>query len=102
MFGFTRIPSITTTTLAQRLQQHLGQLIDVREPTEYRAGHIAGAKNVPLSRIDQYTPKNSGDLYVICRSGARSKRAAKALSKRGIAVTNVAGGMLAWTGRTVK
>ncbi|WP_390409297.1 rhodanese-like domain-containing protein [Lacticaseibacillus jixiensis] len=101
MFGFQPIRSITPDQLPALLHTPHHQLIDVREPSEFRSGHISGAKNVPLARISQYTPPSNTKLYVICHSGARSKRAYKQLHKRGIDVTNVAGGMLAWSGRTV-
>ncbi|MFD1393784.1 rhodanese-like domain-containing protein [Lacticaseibacillus jixianensis] len=101
MFGFSPVHSITPQALAQQLRAPGAQLLDVREPSEYRAGHIAGAKNVPLARIGSYTPPANAKLYVICRSGARSKRAYKQLQARGLDVTNVAGGMLAWQGRTI-
>ncbi|MEL1206341.1 rhodanese-like domain-containing protein, partial [Staphylococcus epidermidis] len=51
MFGlFSPVQSITPNELTAQLHTHGTQLLDVREPTEFRAGHIAGAKNVPLGR----------------------------------------------------
>ena len=101
MFGLTPVRSISTAELAQQLQQPHVQLLDVREPSKYRAGHILRAKNEPLRRVADYNPPANTKLYVICRSGARSKQAYKLLHKRGLNVTNVAGGMLAWEGRKV-
>lgn len=102
MFGlFSPVQSITPNELTAQLHTRGTQLLDVREPTEFRAGHIAGAKNVPLGRIAAYVPPTHTKLFVICRSGARSKRAYKQLKARGLDVTNVAGGMLAWQGRTI-
>lgn len=73
-------------------------LLDVREPDEYRAGHVAGAVLVPLGQLgDRFDEiPTDGDLYVICRSGARSASAVATLATHDIDGTNVAGGMLSW------
>lgn len=101
MFGFKKINNISPAALQERLYAKDTLVIDVREPSEYRGGHLPNAKNVPLGRITTYTPPANKNVYVICQSGARSKRAYRALAKRGIDVTNVQGGMMAWQGRTV-
>ena len=98
---FTRIDSISTDELKERLKSNI-QLIDVRMPAEFRRGHIKEAKNVPLSQIGQFSPANKETIYVICHSGMRSKIAAKKLKKKGYDVINVRGGMSAWTGETFK
>lgn len=92
---FNRIPSIKTTELESQLSER-PQILDVREPHEFKAGRIPNAKNVPLRKISTYTPK--GKVYVICQSGMRSKKAAKLLKSQGYEVVNVRGGMSAWTG----
>ncbi|MGP1596219.1 MAG: rhodanese-like domain-containing protein [Prevotella denticola] len=78
------------------------QLVDVRTPKEYAEGHIAGAVNInvkdsafltaALSRFDKKRP-----CAVYCRSGKRSALAASLLAKRSFAVTNLLGGIIAWT-----
>ena len=51
------------------------QLIDVREPDEFGAGHAVGAVNVPLGSLASASlPDESATVYVICQSGARSQR----------------------------
>ena len=97
---FTKIDSISTSELEQKLKEKI-QLLDVRTPSEYRRGHIKGAKNVPLNEIARYTPATNETLYVICHSGVRSKMAAKKLKKKGYDVVNVQGAMSAWTGKVV-
>lgn len=96
---FKKGKSITTTEFAQ---QNLNQLVllDVRQPSEFKAGHIRQAKNVPLNKIEQYQGKESA-LYVICQSGMRSRQAAKLLKKKGYDVTNIRGGMNQWAGKVV-
>ena len=77
------------------------QLIDVREPNEVAAGTIEGSVNIPLGSL----PGRIGELdqsrpvVMLCRSGGRSANASAFLVEQGFAtVTNLEGGMLAFTG----
>ena len=75
------------------------QLIDVRTPAEFEEIHAAGARNVPLDRLDpeQFRSTGSGKLFFICKGGARGRQACEKLGGCGIeGVTNVAGGTEAW------
>lgn len=73
-------------------------LFDVREPEEYSAGHVPGARNLPLSGLEAHVAEVPRDtpVHVICQSGVRSARAADFLKGQGIDVTDVAGGTSAW------
>ncbi|MEZ4518235.1 MAG: STAS domain-containing protein [Chloroflexota bacterium] len=75
-------------------------VVDVREPREYRQGHIAGAISLPLSDIlkQNYDLPLDRPVVLVCQSGRRSRRAAFVLQENGftdLAVLN--GGMTAWT-----
>jgi rhodanese-related sulfurtransferase len=73
-------------------------LVDVREPDEWLAGHAPGAQHIPLGEVSvryHEIPKDR-DVYLICRSGARSARAAQALAGAGWTALNVADGMQGW------
>ena len=77
------------------------RLVDVREPHEYTGelGHVPGSELVPLASVAASAQAwdRGRDLILICRSGARSGRAAEALVAAGFArVMNMAGGMLAY------
>ncbi|SNX56708.1 rhodanese-related sulfurtransferase [Streptomyces sp. TLI_55] len=86
-----------TTTEAHRLLRDAGAvLIDVRETDEFRAGHVPGARHVPLSRIVTADLPDTGPLVLICRSGTRSQRAAALLAARGVPAVDVRGGMRDW------
>lgn len=85
------------------------RLLDVREPHEYTGelGHVAGAELVPLATVLDHTSgwDTTQELVLVCRSGARSGRAATALAERGFTRTsNMVGGMLRWNeeGRPVE
>ncbi|HQT99086.1 MAG TPA: rhodanese-like domain-containing protein [Acidimicrobiales bacterium] len=73
-------------------------LVDVRQPEEFDAGHAPMATLVPLSELPDHLDELPRDALVVCvcRSGARSRRAALFLSEAGFDVANVEGGMLAW------
>lgn len=94
-----KIPSISTTELASILSEKL-EIIDVRAADEYAQGHIPGAVNIPLAQIKDFKPETP--VYLICRSGRRSKMAAAVLMERGYSVINVREGMLGWSGPIVK
>ena len=73
-------------------------LLDVREEDEWAAGHAPGATHIPLGQLGARVTEVPRDetVYVICRSGARSARAAAALAGAGFQAVNVAGGMQDW------
>jgi rhodanese-related sulfurtransferase len=76
-------------------------VVDVREPGEFSAGHVLGAKNVPLARVEaagaELAKRKGKPLIVYCETGDRSARAAAILRKQGFArVVNLSGGMKAW------
>ena len=74
-------------------------LLDVREPNEYEAGRAAGAVSVPLGELRARVGEVSdaeGPVHVICRSGARSQKAAEFLAGQGLKAVNVTGGTTAW------
>jgi sulfur dioxygenase len=82
------------------LAAHPGvRVVDVREPDEWNEGHIEGAELVPLATISDRFAEWSRDepMIVVCRSGARSGRAAQELEHAGFAhVASLRGGILAW------
>lgn len=92
---------VTSAEAIRLLNQEKGLLMDVREPDEYRTGHVPNAMNVPLSglagSLKQIEKYKSLPLIVCCRTSQRSARAAVTLRKQGFANVQVlAGGMLGW------
>ena len=73
-------------------------LLDVREIDEWEAGHVPEATHIPLGQLGARTAELPVDqeIYVICRSGVRSARAAQALNGAGWQAINVGGGMQDW------
>jgi rhodanese-related sulfurtransferase len=75
------------------------QVIDVREPAEYAAGHMPGARSVPLAAIKADPRRNlSGDrMLFVCARGVRSLTAAQLAESIGIReVWSLDGGTVAW------
>lgn len=71
-------------------------VIDVREPYEYAAGHVAGALNIPPSALLAGAPQlaevaKNTPLIVYCRTGARSNVAMHMLRQQGF--TNITNGI---------
>lgn len=98
LFG-PSVPGITVAELNEKLKYGKHPLVlDVRQPEEFRTGHINGAKLIPLNELNKRMnelPKNR-EIVCICASGSRSTSAAKVLAGAGYTVLNVKGGMLAW------
>ena len=92
-FGRNSVKSINVNELGALLGKI--SLIDIREPYEYKSGHLPTAKNIPMDKIisdsDKYLNK-SKEYHIICQSGGRSSSACSGLSSKGYKVINVFGG----------
>lgn len=77
------------------------ELVDVREPYEYDAGRISGARHVQLAHLSQeagsFDPARP--LVFYCRTGARSAVATQAFRASGFQAHNMSGGLVAWSQR---
>lgn len=89
------IKNIDVTELQRLLDKNI-VLLDVRTAQEYARGHIKGARSYPLDRLNTYQGSKDKPIYLICHSGARSKRGAKLLQQKGYEAISVKGGMMAW------
>ncbi|HEX6267220.1 MAG TPA: rhodanese-like domain-containing protein [Burkholderiales bacterium] len=95
-------PSVSPSQATQLINREDALVIDVRDPGEYGAGHILGAKNLPLSRLDSggaelAAKRKDRPLILYCDTGNRSGKAAAALKAQGYTrVLNLSGGMGAW------
>ena len=93
------LPSLNAGELNEKLKNGKRPLvIDVRQPEEYSAGHIAGSKLIPLGdlskRINEL-PKDR-EIVCVCASGSRSQSATRLLVGAGYDAFDMKGGMFMW------
>ncbi len=98
---------ITAQKAKQIMDNEQGAIIvDVREPDEYSAGHIPGAKLLPLGNLNKLAATELPDLdatiLVYCRSGARSNMGAQVLASLGYTHVLDIGGIINWPYDVVK
>lgn len=94
-----RVPEIDPAEAAKRAAgPDAAFLLDVREPYEWEAGHIADATHIPLADLDGNLDvlPDGRTVIVVCRSGVRSAQAAALLLRKGRDAHNLTGGMRAW------
>ena len=74
------------------------ELVDVRTDEEHEAGHVAGARHLPIERLSEAAGAldSSKTLVFYCRSGERSATAAEALVASGREAYSMSGGLVAW------
>lgn len=95
------ITHLSVTTPRELAQQREGTLLDVREVSEFEAGHVPGARHAYVgdleSRIEGLGLNPERPVTVTCGAGPRSSLAASLLKRRGFGeVRNLLGGMTAW------
>lgn len=103
IFG-NRLRGVKEVDVVEALQliNHKNAIIlDVREESEYKSGHLLNAKWIPLgklvSRIGELERYRDLSIVVVCRSGQRSASACVALGKQGFAQAhNLSGGVMGW------
>ncbi len=92
-------PSIDVDELEARLADGSIRLLDVREDSEFKRGHIPGALHVPVKRLPSRVGalKRDRAYAVICESGSRSRGATDFLLDQGFeGAVSVRGGTSAW------
>ena len=84
---------------ARKMVEEGAQLVDVRAEHEWNAGHIAGAKHVPLPELPQRTGEIAQDrpVVVYCRGGNRSSMATAALTDAGFEAVKLTDGIVGWS-----
>jgi rhodanese-related sulfurtransferase len=103
LFGnrFRGIKEVNSAAALQLINHKNAVVLDVRESSEYDAGHLLNSKLLPLGklkeRMGELEKYKNQPIVVVCRSGNRSGTACFILGKQGFSqVYNLAGGVQAW------
>ncbi|PKO30271.1 MAG: sulfurtransferase [Betaproteobacteria bacterium HGW-Betaproteobacteria-9] len=93
--------SVNVTEAVQLINRQKAAVVDVCGSDEFAAGHVAGAKNLPLAELEAKLPgmvKNKATpVILVCASGMRSRRAVAVAKKLGYEnAHSLSGGLSAW------
>jgi rhodanese-related sulfurtransferase len=97
LFDRFTVPSVAADDARERVRSG-AQLIDVRENSEWQAGHAPQAVHIPTSQVQSRLNriKKNKEIVVVCRSGNRSRAVTSHLRKQGYEAWTLSGGMRAW------
>jgi rhodanese-related sulfurtransferase len=103
LFGnrFRGVKEVDVAAALQLINHKNAAILDVREQSEYDAGHVLNSKLIPLGKLKERMVEmekfKDQPVLVVCRSGNRSGTACFLLGKQGFTqVYNLAGGVQAW------
>ncbi|MFC4558790.1 rhodanese-like domain-containing protein [Virgibacillus kekensis] len=104
VFRYFRQKNVVTILTEDQFREgyRKAQLIDVREPQEFKNGHILGARNIPVTQMKQRLIEIRKDkpVYLYCANGTRAARAAQLLHKKGYEdINQLKGGFKKWNGK---
>lgn len=91
-----RGPDISPAGTLTAHTQAAADVIDVREPDEWAAGHVEGTRHIPLAELDASHLDPQRPVITVCRSGGRSGKAADQLAAAGFTARSMAGGLNEW------
>lgn len=99
--GTGGVPDITTTEAVVLMNRSKPLILDVRDEAEFVAGHIQGAKHIPVAdlaaRLKEIEKFKEKPVMVNCQRGMRSAKASGILKANGFTqVHNLTGGLDAW------
>jgi rhodanese-related sulfurtransferase len=94
-------PWVTPAQATHLINREDAFVVDVRDPGEYGAGHILGAKSMPVARIEEgpaeLAKRKEKPIIVYCDGSERSAKAVASLKKQGFTrVVNLSGGLKGW------
>ena len=98
----SNIPQLNANEAVRLMNDDDVIVLDVRESSEYSAGHIRDSIHMPISglvkRLNELDKHKNKPILAVCRSGSRSNSACRTLSKQGFEnVSNLSGGIMSWS-----
>lgn len=93
--------SLSPNQLVQLVNSQQAVVIDLREPAEFRKGHIVDALNIPYGKLDERWGElealRDRPLVLVCKLGQHSSAAGKRLIAKGFnQVSRLGGGIIEW------
>ena len=100
------VTGLTPAAAVTLINREKAVVVDVRDASEFSAGHLVGAKNIPLadleSKLGSGVKNKNLPLILVCQTGARSARALLTARKLGyLQSQSLAGGIAAWAGASL-
>ena len=94
-------PSLSPTQAVLLINREKAHIVDVRSPDEFATGHLIGAKNIPMDRLEADLGKSIADkkrpLILVCASGMRSQKALGVAKAQGFEhAHSLGGGLRIW------
>jgi rhodanese-related sulfurtransferase len=93
------VPMVSVQELQEQLKDgNRPFLLEVRQPEEFRLGHIAGAQLIPLGELGRRLNEvpHGREIVCICATGHRSIPAVRKLAAAGYTASSMKNGMIAW------
>jgi rhodanese-related sulfurtransferase len=91
-------PSLSPTQAVLLMNREKAHIVDVRSPEEFATGHLIGAKNIPMDKLQSDLGKSISDkkrpLILVCASGIRSQKAVGVAKAQGFEQAHSLGGGL--------
>ncbi|CAN1535069.1 PspE Rhodanese-related sulfurtransferase [Burkholderiaceae bacterium] len=91
-------PSLSPTQAVLLINREKAHIVDVRSPEEFATGHLIGAKNIPMDKLQADLGKSISDkkrpLILVCASGMRSQKAVGVAKAQGFEQAHSLGGGL--------
>jgi len=99
---FNNVPQLNVNDAVRLMNDDDVVVLDVRESSEYSAGHIRDSIHIPIGalskRVNELEKYKNKKILAYCRSGNRSNTACRTLSKQGFEnVNNMSGGVISWS-----
>ena len=102
-FGRSAGKTVGCQQLSQLVNREDAVVLDIRPAADYAKGHIVGAINIPLSKLEKADAEleriKSRPIVVVCAQGMTATNACKILKKKGVeSIYRLNNGMTAWLG----
>lgn len=94
--------ALSPQAATHKINRENALVVDVRDPEEFRQGHIAGSVNIPLRELVDRSEELKGKerpVVLVCKNGTQTGAAGKQLRARGVEdLWRISGGLTAWRG----